>query len=231
MTSRTPDASGVYAAQEARQKAQADADQQILDAFAGRDRTREARDKQALDALNGRTEDAQTKAAQQVHDAFTGRDPEADAWTERNHNAWHGLKDKFHEAEDAMVINALKGKAPANADPLWIERAEVNKAAEAYRDARLKSLPRSETLDSAALEAERERDRYIDAHRAGHATEANLLDATATHLTGLAAAYNRTGSVRASAAPAASRTVESTPTTSRKVTRISGDGGRLDKSN
>ncbi|NUL43857.1 hypothetical protein F7P69_01395 [Cellulosimicrobium funkei] len=187
MTSTNRSAADIYAAQEARERGRKAADQEIQDAFAGRDVAREAQDQRVLDALNGRKTPAQEAADRDVSDALAGRDREADFWTKRNHEAWNGT-DSFKRANDARVVQALTGNAPANADPLWMEQSEVNMAAEAYADARIKSLPGTETSGNATRESERERDRYMAKHITEHATEAGLLEATATHLTGLAAA-------------------------------------------
>lgn len=138
----------------------------------GRDRTDDIL--ATFDQMNGKS--TPTAADQRVTDALEGRDP-------------------FKDAADARIIAALDGPhAVREANALWMEHSEVNMAAGAYAQARLRAMPNTKTLAEAQQEADWERNRYMAKHRNDHADEAALLEATATHLTNLAAVHNRPAS-------------------------------------
>ncbi len=149
----------------------------------------EPTDADIVAALEGRPTRAQERDHQSITDALTGRDRAAEAHSARVTAALTGQPDPFTAARDARTVEALTGHAPAGVDPLWMERAEVNLAADAYARAVMERHSHSETLASATERAERARDKYMAEQRDEHATEAQLLEATSAHLTALAASY------------------------------------------
>lgn len=186
MSSTNRSAADIYSAQDARKREKAEADRQIREAFSGapaKGTPAATAAQQVHESFTGRGLSAdQSDANKQVHDAFNGSTSAEQAERALNDTvsrAWNGIKDPAADAEDAKLIHG---------NPLWMEQSEVNMAVESYRDARLARLPHTETMASAKREADAERDRYIESHRHEHATQAALLEATATHLTGLAAA-------------------------------------------
>lgn len=93
-----------------------------------------------------------------------------------------------NSAEFRRVRAQAEGRTPQGGRGM--EHAEVRMAEESLTDAYLKAHP-SATLQDAQHIARHLREDYQRDHRAEHSTERALLEATATHLTAMAAYYRQ----------------------------------------
>ena len=91
---------------------------------------------------------------------------------------------------NSAEFRRVRAQAEGRKTDLGLEAADLRNAEESLTDAYLKAHP-SATLQDAQRIARHLREGYQRDHRAEHSTERALLEATATHLTAMAAYYRQ----------------------------------------
>ena len=91
---------------------------------------------------------------------------------------------------NSAEFRRVRAQAEGRKTDLGLEAADLRNAEESLTDAYLKAHP-SATLQDAQHIARHLREDYQRDHRAEHSTERALLEATATHLTAMAAYYRQ----------------------------------------